>query len=105
MRIASSSAPRPLQCNCRNRMTRPLLEFLILLLPSTNFAPLLAQNQPKPVTPSQQPAAIQVHEAKPADVASPDAILAAAYDVISGPAGREREGAHALAILSRRPID
>ena len=29
--------------------------------------------------------------AKPADVASPDAILAALYDVISGPAGQERD--------------
>lgn len=29
--------------------------------------------------------------AKPADVASPDAILAACYDVISGPAGQKRD--------------
>lgn len=72
-------------------MTRPLLAFLILLLVNMNFAPLFAQDQPKPMTPSQQPAATQLHEAKPADVASPDAILAAAYDVISGPAGQERD--------------
>jgi len=31
------------------------------------------------------------HEAAPEDVASPDAILKAAYDVISGPAGKRRD--------------
>jgi hypothetical protein len=72
-------------------MARSTQEFLILLLASMNFAPLLAQNQPKAVPPAQQPAATQVHEAKPADVASPDAIIAATYDVISGPAGQERD--------------
>ena|ERR1700675_79677 len=72
-------------------MPRPKPTFLVLLLVSINFGPLLAQNQPKPITPSQQPAATQAHDAKPADVASPDAILAAAYDVISGPAARERD--------------
>jgi len=72
-------------------MPRPILAFFILLLISVNSTPLFAQNQPKPVTPSQQPTATQLHEAKPADVASPDAILAAAYDVISGPAGQERD--------------
>jgi hypothetical protein len=72
-------------------MPRSILAFLILLLVSMNFAPLLAQNQPKPVTPAPASAATQAHDAKPADVASPDAILAAAYDVISGPAGQERD--------------
>ena len=72
-------------------MPRSTQEFLILLLASMNFAPLLAQNQPKAAPPSQQPAATQPHEAKPADVDSPDAILAATYDVISGPAGQERD--------------
>jgi hypothetical protein len=72
-------------------MARSTQEFLILLLASMNFAPLLAQNQPKAVPPSQPPAATQVHPAKPADVASPDAIMAATYDVISGPAGQERD--------------
>jgi hypothetical protein len=71
-------------------MRRSLPAFVILLLVSMNFAPLLAQNQPKLSTPSQQPAATQPHDAKPADVASQDAILAAAYDVISGPAAQER---------------
>lgn len=72
-------------------MYRTILTFWMLLSVSMNFAPLLAQDQPKPVPSSQQPAATQVHEAKPADVASPDAILAATYDVISGPAGQERD--------------
>jgi hypothetical protein len=72
-------------------MRRPVLAFLILLLVSVNFAPLFAQNQPKLVPPSQQPAATPPHDAKPADVASPDAIMAATYDVISGPAGQERD--------------
>lgn len=48
-----------------------------------------AQEQAKPQTPStivaSEPAA------KPADVASPDAIIAAIYDVISGPAGQKRD--------------
>jgi hypothetical protein len=72
-------------------MPRQILGFLILLLVHVNFAPLLAQNEPTAVPPSQQPAVSQVHDAKPADVASPDAILAAVYDVISGPAAQERD--------------
>jgi len=45
--------------------------------------PVRAQATPQsaPVTPV----------AKPADVSSPDAIIAALYDVISGPAGQERD--------------
>jgi hypothetical protein len=72
-------------------MPRSLLIFLMLLLASINFAPLLAQSQPKPGSPSPQSAPTQQHDAKPSDVASPDAILAAAYDVISGPAAQERD--------------
>jgi hypothetical protein len=56
-----------------------------------NCAPLRAQNQPKPVVSSQQPATTPVRDAKPADVATPDAILAATYDVISGHAAQERD--------------
>ncbi|HEX4538271.1 MAG TPA: hypothetical protein VH140_15070 [Candidatus Acidoferrum sp.] len=72
-------------------MYRTILTFCMLLWVSMNFAPLLAQVQQKPGTPSQPSAAIPTHDAKPADVASPDAILAATYDVISGPAGQERD--------------
>jgi hypothetical protein len=66
--------------------------FLTLLLASMNFAPLLAQNQPTPAPSPREPVATQVHEAKSADVASPDAIMGATYDVISGPAGRSATG-------------
>jgi hypothetical protein len=71
-------------------MPRPIISFPILLLVSMNFAPLLAQNQPKSISPSRT-AATQQHNAKPADVASPDAILAAAYEGIAGPAGQQRD--------------
>jgi hypothetical protein len=40
--------------------------------------------------------------ANPADVGSIDAILAAVYDVISGPAGEKRLGANAFAIHTWR---
>jgi hypothetical protein len=74
-----------------NRMPRAILAFFTLLLVNMNLASLLAQNQPKPVPPSHPSAATQPHDANPADVASPDAILAAAYDVICGPARQERD--------------
>ena len=48
------------------------------------FTPLAAQE--KPALAAEQPPA-----ANPADVSSPDAILAALYDVISGPAGQARD--------------
>ena len=56
--------------------------FLTLLLASMSFVPLFAQNQPVGAPSQQGPAAAPTHVAKPADVASPDAILAATYDVI-----------------------
>src|ERR1700688_3964374 len=55
-RFAGSSCRGPSLSAQGNRMPRPLPTFIILLLASTNFAPALAQNQPKPVTPSHQPA-------------------------------------------------
>lgn len=72
-------------------MFRVIPAFLILPFASMNCVPLNAQDQPKPVPASQQPAATQARDAKPADVASPDAILAAVYDVISGPAAQDRD--------------
>ncbi|HEX5735462.1 MAG TPA: hypothetical protein VF131_21725 [Blastocatellia bacterium] len=42
-------------------------------------------------TPPQQPAATPTPAANPADVASIDAVIAAVYDVISGPAGKKRD--------------
>ncbi len=44
-----------------------------------------ARPQPTPVAP------IAIADANPADVASIDAIIAALYDVISGPAGKKRD--------------
>src|SRR5918993_213922 len=42
--------------------------------------------------PQQQPTAVAPQPAaKPADVSSADAIIKAVYDVISGPAGKERD--------------
>ena len=72
-------------------MRQATAAFLTLLLASMSFVPLLAQNQPAPAPSPQGPTVAPPHLAKPADVASPDAILAATYDVISGPAGQERD--------------
>ncbi len=61
-----------------------LLGFCLLLSASAGSAQ--SQTQPQaPATTATAPAA------KPADVASPDAIIAAVYDVISGPAGQKRD--------------
>src|SRR5579862_3934772 len=54
--------------------------------------PARGQEKPQPqaaATPAPQ--AAEPPAAKPADVASPDAILAACYDVISGPAGPRKD--------------
>lgn len=50
----------------------------------------LGQENPKPPTRPAQAAAV-VPAANPADVTSPDAILAALYGVISGPAAKPRD--------------
>lgn len=55
---------------------------------------LSAQDSKKSETSTQAgsaPAAPTTPAARPADVASPDAILAAAYEVISGPKGQKRD--------------
>jgi len=72
-----------------------LLRFSVLavfLLGCAAF-PLRAQDdskKPSAAAPAEAQAATPQPAAKPADVASPDAILAATYDVISGPAGQQR---------------
>jgi hypothetical protein len=54
-----------------------------LLLASMLAIPAFAQTPPAPTPPPP--------EAKPADVATPEAIVAALYDVISGPVGQKRD--------------
>ena len=66
---------------------RVSLKRVSLLICSLLFLSLMASGQ----TPPQQPAATPPPAANPADVASIDAIIAAVYDVISGPAGKKRD--------------
>lgn len=80
-------------------MTRFGYLVLAVFLFAFAIAPLRAQEQTKPqaqapeAKKSDAPPAPEPTPpaAKPADVASPDAILAACYDVISGPAGQKRD--------------
>ena len=73
-----------------------LLRFIVLAvsLVSSAAIPLHAQDDSKKPS-ATAPAAAQVATpppaAKPADVSSPDGIMAATYDVISGPAGQPRD--------------
>jgi hypothetical protein len=57
--------------------------------------PTSAQEKPKPMpSPTPKPMAVETPAspaANPADVASIDSIIAAVYDVISGPAGKKRD--------------
>jgi hypothetical protein len=53
--------------------------------------PSASQAAQVPQSPAVSQDATAPQPAKPADVASPDAILAAVYDVISGPAGQKRD--------------
>jgi hypothetical protein len=73
-----------------------LLRFSVLavLLVSSAAFPLHAQDdskQPSATAPAAAQVATPPPAAKPADVSSPDAIMAATYDVISGPAGQPRD--------------
>ncbi len=65
---------------------RRLTLLLCLALPSIAIAQT-------PRTTTDQPVQMSVPAASPADVASIDAIVAALYDVISGPAGQARDWA------------
>jgi len=85
--------------------TLPLAALLLAAVPFLPQDPQPAAT-PKPAAPAAQPAA------RPADVASIEAIVAALYDVISGPAGKAREWdrmrslfmpeAHLLAMVKAR---
>lgn len=57
---------------------------------SLSVAQNQAQNQTQPQAPGTPAPATAPPMASPADVGSPDAIIAAVYDVISGPAGQKR---------------
>jgi hypothetical protein len=72
-------------------MTASKLVVLILLSTATSITLLHAQSQSQPQSSQQQVLIAQTPAAKPSDVASPDAILTAAYDVISGPATQKRD--------------
>ena len=76
-------------------MPKHLLIVLMLLLPATALicqAQTAAQNAPTPA-----PAA------KPGDVDTVEHIVAALYDVISGPAGTRDWGPLSFAVLFRHP--
>jgi hypothetical protein len=73
-----------------------LFRFFVLavLLVSSAAFPLGAQDEakkPSAAAPAEAQATTPPPAAKPADVASPDAIMAATYDVISGPAAQQRD--------------
>ena len=62
-------------------------------MPPPPPAPAGMPTTPQPTPPSQTPAAVpaaQAPAADPKDVATMDAVVAALYDVISGPAGQKR---------------
>jgi hypothetical protein len=67
---------------------------LAVWLVSCAALPVRAQDEtkkPSAAAPAEPQAVTPPAVAKPADVASPDAIMAATYDVISGPAGQQRD--------------
>ena len=73
-----------------------LLRFSVLAvwLASCAAFPLRAQDEakkPSAAATAEAQATTPPPAAKPADVASPDAIMAATYDVISGPAAQQRD--------------
>jgi hypothetical protein len=78
------------------RLKTALLLFvlpMIILFAHTCVAAQTAQPSPRPsaqATPAPE-SSNQVPAARPADVASVDSIIAAVYDVISGPAGQARD--------------
>jgi hypothetical protein len=75
-------------------MSRFRFSVLAVFLVTSAAFPLCAQNEakkPSAAAPAEAQATTPPPAAKPADVASPDAIMAATYDVISGPAGQQRD--------------
>jgi hypothetical protein len=64
---------------------------LIALLGIATASVALAQGEKPAPTPTPTPQPAPVRAANPADVASIESIIAAVYDVISGPAGKKRD--------------
>ena len=74
-----------------NRASFTCAVVFALALSAASASPNLSAQTPAPQsTPPQQAAAATRPPADPKDVASMDAIIAAVYDVISGPAGQKR---------------
>ncbi len=71
-------------------MKSPIVVLLLLSSFAVAQAPA-AQAQPSPQPQAAPPAQPATPSAKPEDVKSMDAIIAAVYDVISGPAGQARD--------------
>jgi hypothetical protein len=75
-------------------MSRFRFSVLAVLLVSSAAFPVGAQDEakkPSAAAPAEAQATTPPPAAKAADVASPDAIMAATYDVISGPAAQQRD--------------
>jgi hypothetical protein len=66
-------------------MKRTILLFVLLVFGCAHLG------QPGRAAAQEKPQAAEAPAAKPADVASVDSIIAALYDVISGPAGKKRD--------------
>ena len=92
MSAARARRPRPAPPTptpgSRPMRLRSLLAAALLAAPAAAAQPPAAPAQPAPSAAPAQPAP---PAARPEDVASVDAILAALYDVISGPAGQARD--------------
>lgn len=72
-------------------MSRSNFVAILFFSMAASIMPLSAQTQPKLQSSPQDVTVSKMPAAKPSDVASPEAILAAAYDVISGPATQKRD--------------
>jgi hypothetical protein len=72
-----------------SRVFRPLVHLAAALLLPALAGPARAQAAPAP--PPHSPVIVSTPAADPADVASPESLVAALYDVISGPVGEPRD--------------
>src|SRR5437016_11399228 len=70
---------------CLHSLTRAALLIAVMVLLGASSS---AQTPTPTPTPTPQPSPLPVSTAKPADVATMDAIVASLYDVISGPPGK-----------------